>query len=60
MTIKDPQRSHYVELMEELGEASGKVRRELSAELDRTYGEATNHPSARLRGASSETNSLQS
>ena len=29
LTIKDPQRSRYVELMAELGEASGEVKRKL-------------------------------
>ena len=44
----------------ELGEASGEARRKLSAELDKTCGEATRQPFARLRGASSEANFLQS
>ena len=60
MTIKDSQRSRCVELIAELGEASDEVRRKLSVELDRTCNEATNHPSARLRGASSEVNFLRS
>jgi len=60
MTIKDSQRSHCVELIAELGEASGEVRRKLSAELDKTYGEATSQPFARLREASSEANFLRS
>ena len=33
MTIKEPQRSHCVELIAELGEASGEARRKLSVEL---------------------------
>ena len=60
MTIKDSQRSRCVELIAELGEASGKARRKLSAELDKTCGEVTSQPFARLRGASSEANFLQS
>ena len=60
MTIKDSQRSRCVELIAELGEASGEAKRELSAELDKLYGEATSYPFALLRGASSETNSLRS
>ena len=34
MTIKDSQRSRCVELIAELGEASGEARRKLSEELD--------------------------
>ena len=60
MTIKDPQWSRYVELMAELGEASGKVKRKLSAELGKTCGETTSQPFAQLRGASSEVNFLRS
>ena len=47
MTIKDSQRSHCVELIAELGEASGEARRKLSVELDKICGEATSQP---LRG----------
>ena len=53
MTKKDSQRSRSVELIAELGEPSGEARRKLSAELDKTGGEATSQPFARLRGASS-------
>ena len=60
MAIKDSQRSRCVELIAELGEASGEARRKLSAELDKTCGEATSQPFARLRGASSEPNFLRS
>ena len=60
MTIKDPQRSRCVELIAELGEASGKVKGELLTELDKTCGEATSQPFAQLRGASSEINFLRS
>ena len=52
MTIKDSQQSRCVELIAELGEASGEDRRKLLAELDKTCGEATSQPFARLRGAS--------
>ena len=41
MTVKDPQRSRCVELMAELGEASGEVKGELSAKLVKSCGEAT-------------------
>ena len=60
MTIKDPQRSCCVELMAELGEASGEVKRKLSAELGKTCGEATSQPFAQLCGASSEVSFLRS
>ena len=60
MTIKDSQQSRCVELIAELGGASGEARRKLSTELDKPCGEATSYPFARLRGASSEANSLRS
>ena len=60
MTIKDSQRSHYVELIAELGEASAEARRKLSVELDKTSGKVTSQPFVRLHGALSEANFLQS
>ena len=57
---KRPTRSLCVELMAELGETSGEVRRKLLAELDKTCGEATSQPFAQLRRASSEVKFLQS
>ena len=48
MTIKDPQQSRCVELMAELGEASDEVKRKLSAEVNKTCGEATSQPFAQL------------
>ena len=48
MTIKDSQRSRCVELIAELGEASGEARRKLSAELDKTCDEATSQSFAWL------------
>ena len=41
MIVKDSHQSHCVELIAELGEASGEARRKLSVELDKTCGEAT-------------------
>ena len=60
MTVKDSQQSHCVELIADLGGASGEVRRKLSTELDKPCGEATSCPFARLRGVSREANSLRS
>ena len=49
MTITDSQQSRCVELIAELGGASGEARRKLSAELDKICGKATSQPFARLR-----------
>jgi len=46
--------------MAELGEASAKVKRNLSAELNKTCGEATSEPFVQLREALSEVNFLRS
>ena len=56
--MTDPQRSCRVELTAELEGASGEVEESSSAELDNICGDATEHPSVRLRVASSEANSL--
>jgi len=60
MTVKESQQSHCVELIAELGGASGEARRKLSTELDKPRGEATSYPFVRLCGVLSVANSLWS